>query len=113
MNVQLTQIDLGKFGNLSTYEFSGERGEIVHEFAPLTESSNSVAIIVAEGASLRQALTLERGPGLTPVTVERDNSGLRTKYSPASVVAIPLDQNGMLASYQGRPPGSAGVAVEV
>lgn len=101
MNLQLAQIDLGELGSLHTYDMSGQAGELLHEFAPLHDNANRVAIFIAEGVHLIETLSLEGGDEHFRLNRNRyrhheymDSTGEKTFVS---VLPVPLSEAGGVA----------------
>lgn len=98
MNLQLAQIDLGDFGSLHTYDMSGREGVLLHEFAPLHDNADRVAIFIAEGFHLAEALTLEQGGERVGLNFDRYQSRTYAAEERVfSLVSAPLSASGMVA----------------
>ncbi|WP_439608017.1 hypothetical protein [Hydrogenophaga sp.] len=98
MNLQLAQIDLGDFGSLHTYDMSGREGVLLHEFAPLHDNVDRVAIFIAEGFHLGEALTLEQGGERVGLNFDRYQSRTYAAEDRVfSLVSAPLSASGMVA----------------
>lgn len=107
MNLQLAQIDLGDFGSLHTYDLSGSEGVLMHEFAPLHDNADRVAIFIAEGFHIGEALALEQGGERVGLNFERYQSRTYAAEDRVfSLVSAPLSASGMVArvAFSGGAP---------
>jgi len=109
MNLQLAQIDLGDIGSLHTYDVSGGEGVLQHEFAPLHDNADRVAIFIAEGFHLSEALTLEQGGERVALNADRYQARRHAAEDRVfSLVSAPLSASGMVARVAfpgGQPVG--------
>lgn len=97
MKVTQTRIDLGGFGYLQAYRLSGERGELVHEFAPLREHDRELALVIAEGLDLSETLAVTSAHGETRTEGVRRQSG-RYEGELSSAASFDLDSRGASAT---------------
>lgn len=97
MKVIQTRIDLGGFGYLQAYRLSGERGELVHEFAPLRDHDRDLALVIAEGLDLSETLAVTGGHGETRAEGVRRQTG-RYQDTLSSAASFDLDSQGASAT---------------